>query len=388
MSNLLQDTLREQAGAQTPPHFDAEQIMREGRAGVRRTRLTAGLAAAGVVGVLALGGVGLSELGGPDTSARVGIAGQGDEAPNFYERRPTYALGSVIHVGDTAFDVGERIQTFVQTDAGFVFTTSDGVVHLADGSKVHDIGRTDPQALYLSADDDGPLAAWVEFDEGERPALVVYDTAAGDEVFRTSDGTTPDMTALRDAKAAFVYAVDDGIVYWRTAEGMVAVDVETRKSELVLPGARGFDVLDVASGHFAHMVDGSERLRVSTDLTDPGPRMPWGWDGDLSPGARFVAVDQGDKAAVFDARTGADVTGDTGDYAFWTFYSWLDGSRVAMLGITETGSRTGAVDILECTVAESTCEVVADDVTEVSEAGLDAAIVLPIGDRLFPGQPG
>lgn len=392
MSHLLEDTLREQADAQTPPHFDVDGIIRAGEGRARRTRLTAGLAAAGVAGVILAGGLGLglSDAGAPDRGAQVAEQEQVDrerteqdqaDLRRFTERRPTYAQGSVIHVGEETIDVGEDIQTFVQTDDGFVFTTADGSVRLTDGTASWDLGTTHPGPAYLKADDSGSLVAWVERESGERPTLVVYDTAEIAEVLRTDEGTTPDMTVFRDAKAAFVYAVDDGVVYWHTAEGLVAVDVDTGRSNLLREGG-GFDVLDVADGRFAHMTGDSERMHVSDDLTDPGPRMPAGWDGDLSPGARYVASNEGWRTAVFDTRTGKEVTPEAGGYDVGLTYSWLDDTRVAMLGGTQTGQDSGTFDILECSVPDGTCEVVAEDVDEVTADGEGVDLVLPTGERL------
>lgn len=381
MTDLLRDTLREQAQTETPPHFDVEQIMRDGDARAGRGRIGTGLVAAGIAGVVALGGVALSQMGADD-GRDLQVADQRDGRPAFAERRVTYAEGSVIHYGVDSIDVGQKVVSFVQTDDGFVFMTPDGSVHLADGS-AREIGRTDAEAAYLKSDDSGSLVAWVEFAPGERPTLVVFDTAARDEVLRTSDGTTPDMTAFRDSHAAFVYAVDDGTVYWRTGEGMVAVDAATGESELVLPGATGFSVLDVAAGQFAYMTGEGERMHVGADPTKPGVRMPWGWDGDLSPDARFVASDQSDKAAVFDGRTGEDVTPRAPGYEFRSFYSWLDESRVAMIAIEDAGGGQGLVDLLECSVVDGTCTVAQDDVVEFVDDAESVDLTLPVGERMF-----
>ena len=388
MSHLLEETLREQADAQTPPHFDVHRIITAGEGRARRTRMASGLAA-GVAGVLVAGGLGLAltDAGARDRGTQV--AEQVDDERTeqvqqrrFAERRPTYAQGSVIHVGDETIDVGEEIQTFVQTDDGFVFTTADGSVHLTDGTAFWDIGSTHPGPAYLKTDDSGSLVAWVEREPGELPSLVVYDTAEIAEVLRTDEGTTSDMTVFRDAKAAFVYALDDGVVYWHTAEGLVAVDVDTRESDLLLEGG-GFDVLDVADGRFAHMTGDSERMHVSDDLSHPGPRMPAGWDGDLSPDARYVASNEGWQTAVFDTRTGREVTPEAHGYDVGYTYAWLDDTRVAMFGGRPTGQDSGTVDILECSVPDGTCEVVAEGVDEVTSAEEGVDLVLPTGERLL-----
>lgn len=386
MTDLLRPTLDQRADSALSPSFDTDEIMRAGERRLRRSRVTTGVAVAGAACVVVTAALFGPQLPGGDTTDGQGLIAEQrlDTSRRFVDRRPTYALGSVIHYGGTTIDVGKKIETFVQTDDGFVFTTADGSVQLADGVSVSAIGRTAPEAPYLKSDDSGSLAAWIEDVPGERPTLVVYDTADDGEVLRTSEGTTRNMTALRDSHAAFVYAVDDGLVYWRTAEGMVKVEAETGASELVLPGATAFSVLDVASGHFAHMVDGSDRLRVSADLTQPGPRMPWGWDGDLSPDGRFVAADQGDRAAIFDALTGEDVTPRAQGYVFRSFYAWLDNSRVSLLAVARTGAESVTVDILECSVSVGSCAVVADDVVESEDVAEGVDLALPTGTPLFP----
>jgi hypothetical protein len=388
MTGLLRETMREQVDAQTPPTIDVETLVRAGERRVRRSRLTTGLAAAGVAGILAIGTVLAPQLGGSTSTPGGGqVAGQGSEevAAPFAERRPTYAVGGTIHYGDNAIRVGKPIESFVQTDDGFVFATADGEIHLADGETTENIGRTHRDGLYLEADDSGSLVAWMEFTTGKAPELVVYDTAERDEVARTDEGTRPEMQSFRDTDAAYVYAVDDGTVYWRNAEGVTALDVVTGRSELLLSGAGTFDIADVANGLFAHQMfeeenEGSTGLYVSTHLARPGQALPTGWSGYLSPDARYVAVDQADDAAVYDTATHADVTPDAAGYEFAAVYAWLDDTTLTMMAIEELGGAQ-PIDILECTVPKGTCTVAADDVSVYRESE-PPSLALPVGQRL------
>jgi hypothetical protein len=79
-------------------------------------------------------------------------------------------VGEVIHYGADRLDLGERVGSFVQTDDGFVYTSEDGRVHLADGQGTQAVGRTNSQGLNLKSDDAGSLAAWVEFPDGALPS--------------------------------------------------------------------------------------------------------------------------------------------------------------------------------------------------------------------------
>lgn len=387
MTGLLKETMRERADAQTPPTIDVDTLVRKGDRRVRRSRVTTGLAAAGVAGILAVGTlVGPQLLGGSTTGDGV-VAEQGREAAAgpFAERRPTYAVDTTIHYGDTTIDVGETVGSFVQTDDGFVYATDDGRIHLADGESTAEIGRTSPDGLYLKADDSGSLVAWMEFVKGQTPDLVVFDTAERQEVARTDEGTGPAMQAYRDTDAAYVYAVDDGTVYWRNADGVMALDVASGTSELLLAGAGAFEISDVANGHFAHVlreVDGEDTpIRVSTDLAHPSRPLPSGWEGYLSPGARYISTDQADELTVFDVATREDVTPDTSGYEFVAAYAWLDDSTVTLIGIRSLGGGEQPIDILRCDVPQGLCEVAVEGAATYSEDGTPP-IALPVGERL------
>lgn len=384
MTGLLKESLREQAETQTVPRFDAATIMSAGNRRVARRRVVAGSLAVAAVTLAAVALPQLAGVGGT-TGADGLVAQQGRDATRaFAERRPTYAVGTVIHYGEDTIEVGETVGSFVQTDDGFVYATDNGEIHLADGATTEEIGRTSRDGLYLRADDSGSLVAWVEFTGGRAPELVVYDTAARDEVARTAEGTEPEMSAFRDTDAAYVYAVDDGTVYWRSADGLVALDVAEGTSEVLLADAVPSDVADVADGTFAHRVqrpDGEDEvLRVSTDLTDPARPLPSGWKGHLSPGARYISVEVGDEIAVYDTSTHEEVTPDTDGYEFVAIYSWLDDGTVAMIGIERLGGAQ-PIDILTCEVPAGACTVAADDVATYSEDG-PVPLALPVGERL------
>ena len=387
MTRTLNDVMREQADAQATPCFDTDAIVSAGNRRLRRTRAAVGALA---VAAVTLTAVGLPHLlaGGGTTGADGLVAGQGQDAVGtFVERRPTYAVDDVIHYGKDQIDVAEQIGSFVQTDDGFVYATDGGVVHLADGHTTEEIGHTSRDGLYLKSDDTGSLVAWVAFTKGEAPELVVFDTAQRQEVLRTDEGTRPPgMTAFRDTDAVYVYAVDDGTVFWRNARGLVATDVGSGSSEVLEADATAFDVSDVANGHFAHQVvevEGeSSPIRVSTDLDHPAPPLPTGYDGGyLSPTGRFISVEEDDETAVYDTASRADVTPSTDGYAFVAAYAWLDDSTVTMIGIEKLGGGASPVDLLQCTVPSGDCAVVERGVTTYDEAG-PIRLALPVGERL------
>ncbi len=385
MTRTLNDVMRQQADAQAAPHFDTGAIVSAGNRRLRRTRAA--------VGSLAVAAVTLTAVGLPQLLDRAGttgadglVAGQGREAVGaFAERRPTYAVDDVIYYGKTQIDVAEKIGSFVQTDDGFVYATDDGEVRLADGDTTEEIGHTSGDGLYLKADDTGSLVAWVEFTEDEAPSLVVFDTAKRQEALRTDEGTKSGMAAFRDTDSVYVYAVDDGTVYWRNSRGLVATDVASRTSTVLDKDANPFDIADVANGHFAHQVlepeGGDSRIRVSTDLHHPAPPLPTGYDsGFLSPGARYVVTDEQDEMAVYDTATREDVTPNVPGYGFAAGYAWLDDQTLTVIGLERTEG-VHPIDILQCTVPRGDCVVVADDVATY-DSSQPVPLALPLGEHL------
>lgn len=385
MTRTLNDVMREQADARATPYFDTDAIVSAGNRRLRRTRAAVGALA---VAAVTLTAVGLPQLldGAGTTGADGLVAGQGREAVGaFAERRPTYAVDDLIYYGKTQIDVAEKIGSFVQTDDGFVYATDDGKVHLADADTTEEIGHTSRDGLYLKADDTGSLVTWVEFTEGEAPALVAYDTAKRQEALRTEEGTKPGMTAFRDTDSVYVYAVDDGTVYWRNARGLVATDVASRTSTVLDKDANPFQIADVANGRFAHQVlepeGGDTRIRVSTDLHHPAQPLPTGYDsGYLSPSARYVVTDEQDEMAVYDTATREDVTPNVPGYRFAAGYAWLDDQTLTVIGL-EGAHGVQPIDILQCAVPAGDCAVVADDVTTY-DSSRPIRLALPVGERL------
>lgn len=382
MTDSLRELLDDRAGAVPSATVDVSAVVAAGDRRLRRRR--AGSVAAVAVLAVAVTTLGLSRTGGVGGLDGDGpVAGRG--AGSFTEHRPTYGVGSVIHYGTASIDTGRRIGSFVQTDDGFVVTSSDGRVHLADGRRTATIGRTSKDGLYLAADDSGSLAAWVEFDGGRAPQLVVYDTGRRAEVLRTAEGTRTGMTAFRDTDSVYVAAVDDGTVYWRNARGIVATDVADGSSRVLSPDGGPFDLEDVAAGVFAHKNTDSDgngsRLAISTALDRPGRELPTGWTGDLSPSARYVAVEEADKVAVYDARTRAVVTPRTPAYQFVSPYAWIDDTTLSMVGIKRLGSGPQPIDILTCRVDRRTCSVEAPGVTTYDESG-PITFSVPTGEKI------
>ena len=382
MTGLLKDTLREQAEGQTTPRFDVDAIAAAGNRRARHRRAAVGSVAVAAVALTAFTVPRLLGTAGT-TGADAPVAGQGREAAAaFVERRPTYAVGGVIHYGRTQIDVGRPIETFVQTDDGFVLTTKNGDVWLADGEGSERVGHSGNSRL--RADDTGSLVAWVDAADDGHPQYVVFDTSSRKEAARVDDNAAGPSREPED-RGAEVFAVDDGAAYWRTHEGLVRFDVAEGTSKVLERRTLDF-IVDVANGHFAHKVweadGGSSGIRVSTDLAHPAPPLPSTHDsGLLSPDGGYIAVEDGspDEMAVYDTVTRDEVTPKTG-YAFAAPYGWLDDDTLTMIGIKHLEG-TMPIDILECSIAEGTCEVVAEAVSTYDESG-PVTLALPIGQTI------
>ncbi|HSE07681.1 MAG TPA: hypothetical protein VLB29_03360 [Nocardioidaceae bacterium] len=387
MTGLLKETMRERAEAQSAPTIDVEGIIRSGDRRVRRGRLTTGLAAVGVAGVIAAGAMVVPQL--IDSSGTPGgghVAGQDSEestAP-YAERKLTFATEDVVYYGRESFSVGVTVTSYVQTDDALVVTSSpeDGaaeVVWRYNGADAMRIGHADGNVL--RADDTGSLVAWTD-SSGGSTEYVVFDTSTESEVARVRAATAP-------GEGPEIFAVDDGAAYWRLDDGIVRYDVETGTSETVSrwkpvddpahKPAQVYDIVDVAEGQIAYLEDGPRgtQLMVGEAVGDEARQMPSGWNGVLSSDGRYIGVEEADELAVYETTTGADVTPQLDDYPFKVVYGWVDEDTAMVLAIKDLQGKRFPSDFLTCEIPEGTCDVV--------WAGVDAglrSLTLPVGDPM------
>jgi hypothetical protein len=289
------------------------------------------------------------------------------QAPEFAEPRPTYVAASTIMYGDRAVDVSPYTPSaIVQTDAGFVFSSTTHDVYLADGDSVERIGTTEPaDGQVLAAD--GPYAAWVDWTSGDSPELVVYNTVERSEALRTDDGTL-DSRDWRDQPA--VEVVDDGQVFWHNADGVVVSDIASGADPIVLKaGATSEWLFDVVDGWLAHSTLDDQATTVSRETAGDEPFFP-GLRGRLSPDARYVATTTlAGQVQVYDVAAGDEVTPRIPRYTETGFVGWLDDDRFTAWGYTRDLHQRG--DLLVCTVSGGGCSVEAAGVTPVGPDGYD-----------------
>lgn len=383
MTRLLQDVLRERADLAPVPHVDLDRVVAAGERRVRRTRLTTGLAAAAVAAVVAGSAFVLPGLVSPDER------GLATEAPSpFTERKVGYAIEDVVQWGSESFSVGAVVTSYVQTDDGFVFTTRNGDVRLYDGHASVLIGHVANHRL--RSDDTGSLVAWVDLAEDGHPQYVVFDTHALREVARVDDaaaGPSRDSTE----GGAEVFAVDDGMAYWRTSEGFVRYEV-TSGRQTVLAGSPvptdpahkqpvAYSIEDVAAGRIAYVVDAGQgpEMKVAKSLDLGAPTAALSSNGLLSPAGDFLGAEVEDNIAVYDTTTGADVTPALPGYPFAVVMGWVDEDTAAVFAIKRLGDDTAyPFDMLSCDVPSGDCTVVSR-----GTAPADAeSLVIPVGDPM------
>lgn len=387
MTSLLSDVLQERADGAGSPRLDLDLVIAHGERQLRRRRL-AGMTGVGLLAAATITAFAVIDL--PSDRQSAPAAGTSDTTERGDTLWSTHALSysddSTIHVvtAEADLDVGQPIRSYVATDDGFVWTAEDGTVSFqpADGSATRAIGSTSRDGYYLRADDTGSLAAWVDWTEPGGPSLVVYDTAEGAEVLRESSGTGPGMAAYRDApEPVYVYAVDDGSVYWLNESGIVRTEVATATST-VLGQGNGFSIDDVATGVIASRPDGTadrQETLVGPSLTE-GRTLPNAGHAQLSPDGRTISFEDADELVVRDVATGQDLSPVNPGYEYWVVTQWVDDHDVAVMGLRSlkdldnpSGPDTAPLDFLHCDVADGSCRVVTSTVVDLD------AFNLPVG---------
>lgn len=363
MTGLLKDLMNDRADHVATPHVDIDAIVADGDKRVRRRRVVAGAGVAVAAAAVALAAVTVPDL--TDRGADPVQPAPTPQTSAFAEPRPTYAEGSTIHYGEEQVSTAPHdVVAYVQTDAGFVFSTSDYDVYLADGDGTEQIGTTDrADEQILTAD--GPYAAWIDW-SGDTPALVVYDTVNDAEALRTTDGTEDTRNWLRQPA---VEVIDGGLVYWHNSDGVVVSDVSSDSPPItLLAGASSEWLNDAVDGWLSYDTFDGLATIVSREV-DEDLDFVAGVKGRLSADASYVATDLVDQVAVYDARTREDVTPSRSGYPQTGFSVWLDDDRYSAWGYGRPDY--GTADLLTCSISEGACTVVARDVTAHGPDGQD-----------------
>ena len=218
---------------------------------------------------------------------------------------------------------------------------------------------------------------------GRAPEFVVYDAATGAEVVRTSEGSLAVAQSQNDINTmSAVITIDGGLVYWHDSTGVKAYDIGSGTLTTVKDGADANWLDDVEDGVLAHQADlhyrgdaGAQAIVVNADPDASQPAFtPWS-HGYLSPDAAHVAVFGGDQSRIIDVATHDDVTPPYPGYDLVSFGAWVDEDHFTFRGF---GAQQNRMDLLECSIADASCTVVARD---IQGDGTDPVIMpgMPLG---------
>ena len=372
MTGTLKDLMTERADAQSAPQIDVDAILRAGDSRVRRRRVAVGAGAVGLAAAVALGAPAVIPSSAPEPAGTMQPA-----SGEFGEHRVTYAAGATIHYGAQSIDVSPHsVETFVQTDAGFVFIDGAGTIYFTDGDNVDEIGRSEqPYGPLLAADDTGSYVGWV--DTSVRPAaeFVVYDTSVRTEVVRTAAGNQPPSQDVGEFDIPVMEALDGERAYWHSSAGITSWDLTSNNGELLAPGANYLWLQDAAAGKLARLTRDTRQIVVSDDPAATAPVFD-GSFADLSPNATYVYTDVDDAMKVFDVRTGEERTPDHPGYPFMVLSQWLDDDRFVAVAIKAGNNESDPLDLLTCSISTGECRVAVSEVARVND------LALPTGETL------
>lgn len=393
MTDLLKDTLTQHANSAEPPGLDLDSIISTGDRRIRRRRTVAVVGTAMVT--LAVVATGLTLLKPGPTPV----------ATAFAERRATYAVGSDIHYGSDVISIApKKIIAFVQTDAGFVFTsTGDSGLFLADGNQVSRLGKGPGELGELTAGTRGNLVGWVE-GFNDRYESVVYDVAARRELVRTALGNkVPPNVSISIVAAPTVIAIDGGYAYLGTLQGVYRWDLETGESQLILRSTdpRAIRALAddryVLDAHPERFVGPDDVDVVLKDISGNNTKGTYpGKQGYLSPSAKYLLTGTNDPQRItppptdlklFDTTTNKQLPLAHPNHPRLIFNQWLTDETFTAAGLRLTPQLVqpglnSPVDLLTCSTKTLTCQVTTPNIstlTFTTTPPRTAPFALPIG---------
>jgi len=379
MTGQLRTSLHTRADDLATWDVDLDIIVRNGTRRVRRRRAAL---AAGVAGVLAVvGGAALASREHRTTSTPV-------DQPTI---PLSYAVGSVIHDGDTRIDVGVSMASLVRTARGFVFADHRQRVYEeknGDVRRVRDVdgslGRLADPSSPLVVGDDGLVAAWWDGKsiqtwpgvKGNTNSISVAQSWPGD--------TPPSIRAIAGGHLWFWDGRHTAVAEVRpTPTTAVWVDSGFPGAETVQSAAgdrtlvRVGDGLAVVQANLRPLdVAGLRGWRPGTDLSGIDAQVPHVTSGELSPDGRHWFTRDGGQVAVFDSATGQRQDPAYPGFASLVPYEWLSDDAIAAFG-SRTDDATGSLSLLTCRVSTNACTVTAADVGPAGDVvvadGLPAA---------------
>jgi hypothetical protein len=373
MTGQLGTTLRSRADHLAPWNADLEAIVRDGERRVRRRRAAV---AGGVAGMLAV-------VGG---ATAVGVRAHTTQPqPADQDTRPlTYAVGSVIHSGDSQVDVGMPVDSFVAFTGGFLFSHAEHVYEAKNGD-VHEIGDLANATTPLVAGEDGrevgwwagrSIDLWPAFPEAQGHPNGLHNMLAdgwpadSPPTVRASWGGFLWVTNGVDTEVVYLDPPDGPYESWdiRSTDPSMIQDAAARR--LLIRVGDGMAVVDANLPHHLNPIENS--FHTKADLVPDAPQVRGVSTGDLAPDAQHWFTTEGGHFAVYASDDGSAQQPEHEGFDGVTPYQWLSGDTIAALA-RRTGHPDGPVSILTCRVSTNACAVSLPDV------GPAAGIVVPNG---------
>ncbi|MFF0342911.1 hypothetical protein [Kribbella sp. NPDC004875] len=359
MNDLLKDTLTRQAESTEAPPLDLEALIGAGRRRTRRRTVTKALAGTfAALAVVAAGTVAVRAFDNEPATA-------GRSTAAYTERRPTYAVGNVIHYGDEQIQAAGKVSAMVQTDAGLIYASGadgkPGNVTLLDSR-----GRTvisGPTEYPRLMSDGHSVIAWFEDATKAQPygSFVVYDVANHRQLRRLPiDATT--MNGLA--------ALDRGYAYVWVGKRLDRIDLRTGRRTQVR-NLEGRSIVDISGPNYLYtrpagaawaLYLGNLLGQGDRDMRLAGASGVATWIGGFAPDGKHAVIGADDDGSPVGRLQVTTTPVDKhlflrlSDYPWQRFAGWLDNDHFTMAAAMD---RKSPADLLTCSISSRNCKVTA-----------------------------
>lgn len=378
MSTTLREVLARRANDSGLPDLDIDELVGLGERRLRRRRLAAVLgSAAAVVLVIALALVVGAGLNG-SVKRSDGLTDRPTSSPEaplpLPVRKIVYSDGSptqthsTIHIGARAVEVDNGPVHIDVTDDGIVYATGHGRLWFSDGgtpAKIasHACGSFsfyDRNSVVTA--NAGSVVAWFDCTVATRPALVVFDTDSGREVFREPMAfCRPIQERLVDEWCGLQAVIGEHVYFNRhfgrdgfrnpvpPTDRLFSFDLTTGRRSAATSQSYAEDI----RSHSRALVIGNT-LQTGTPTNGIGQRFK-------AVGSRLFPQQRirngGEAAAMsFDTATGRAVRLRL-PAGYRTqglvLFEWLDDNTVALVG----GTGRHSFDIVTCRLSDGRCDL-------------------------------
>ncbi len=369
MNATLRDLGERVAGIEGP-RLDVEALVASGERRLRRRRVASTTGSVAAVIALVVGGAALTDR----TDRSPGPVDTPDQSPTVEKtatsaRQLAYAVGSTIHYGDLALDVGQYVHFVDVTDDGVAFVRGGSfrqqpggnALWFTDGTELERIGTISGSpswGYYTAASDAGSILVWWDPTAGDPGEIVVFDTEARHELTRFP---APDAATLD------VLSVDDDAVYWAPDEAPCELDSDG--DCLGYEWVMRYDVESASSARasgatFDEYVRSRPRTIVkpySGEVDFPGT-FPWDYIAFERRGTNLVVNDDGEDTTISEGRTGRpihlSIPPDSTIATYLSLTQWLDDDRFVLFAYTGNATEwADEGDVFTCALSSDTCRL-------------------------------